>query len=133
MSPTNFCPGMVAVKSRLTRSGMSARLAACWVVPSRERRGWQGTRSSSRIRSRTTSGWQRTPQRASWAWTRRYPYRPSLSVNALTITGLSRSRHCAVPDAGRRSPTCRVTSSETPGSCLAALRRCLSVHIDSDG
>lgn|SRR5512135_2579641 len=36
MSPTSFCPGAVAVKSRLIRSGMSARLAACLVVPLRE-------------------------------------------------------------------------------------------------
>jgi len=50
MSPTIFVPGTVAVKSRRTRSGIGGWSASYAVRDRRNGRGWQATRSSSRMR-----------------------------------------------------------------------------------
>ena len=72
MSPTIFCPGTSELKSRFTRSGIGP--ACPWtVVAARQGRGWQGTRPSSRISLRTSSGPAAMPERASCAAIRRYP------------------------------------------------------------
>ncbi len=66
-------------------------MACSWPSPSvrlnRHGLGWQGTRPSSRITERTSSGPAGTPQAARSAWTRRYPYVPSESSNDFRAAG----------------------------------------------
>jgi hypothetical protein len=73
MSPTIFWPGAPAVKSRATRSGMWCSWPSPSVRLTRQGRGWQGSRPSSRISDRTSSGPAGTPHATRSACTRRYP------------------------------------------------------------
>src|SRR5690348_5756251 len=100
ISPTIFPPGSAAVKSRFTRSGIGPA-APCSVSERRHGRGWQGTRPSSRISRRTSSGLHSSPPRASAAWTRRYPYSPLFASNRALILIFGSSLLCAVADCGR--------------------------------
>ena len=100
MSPTIFCPGTWAEKSRLTRSGIGPA-CPCFVVHGRHGRGWQATRPSSRISLRTSSGPATVPCRASCAAMRRYPYVESESSNILLMISASLRRLSAVALSGR--------------------------------
>ena len=64
MSPTSLTPGASAVKSRATRSAVTAA-ASSGVVVARYGRGWQATSPCSRMIDRTTSTPASTPWRAS--------------------------------------------------------------------
>jgi hypothetical protein len=70
MSPTSLVPGADAVKSRRTRSGTSPASPAI-VVVGRHGLGWHGTRPSSRISARTSSGPAAISLRANTACTLR--------------------------------------------------------------
>ena len=72
MPPTHFIPGLLAVKSRLTRSGREPRSAAGTVVRT-FRRGCAATRPCSRMMERTVSRSTTTPLRHRAAVMRRYP------------------------------------------------------------
>jgi hypothetical protein len=63
--------------------------------------GWHGSRPSSRMRDRTSSGPHGTPQPARSAWTRGCPQVPSESSKDLIMNSLSSSRLSAVAEAGR--------------------------------
>jgi hypothetical protein len=73
MSPTNFTPGRLAVKSRFTKSGINAAASASASVVIRNGRGWHGTKPSWRMIWRTSSGEHSVPASARSAWIRRYP------------------------------------------------------------
>ena len=63
ISPTHFTPGLLAVKSRRTRSGREPRSAAGTVVRT-FRRGCAASRPWERMMERTVSGLVSTPLRA---------------------------------------------------------------------
>jgi hypothetical protein len=100
MSPTILSTGFPAVKSRFTRSGIGPA-APCRVSDRRHGLGWHGTRPSSRMRRRTSSGLHSSPALASSAWTRRYPYSLLFASNNAFIFTFSSSRLLAVADFGR--------------------------------
>lgn len=56
MPPAGLVPGASALNWRPTKSGIDSPPEPAWVVRGRHARGWQGTRSSSCVRSRTSSG-----------------------------------------------------------------------------
>lgn len=72
MSPTSVQPGLVAVKSLRTRSGI-VPASELMVVRGPLARGWQATRPRSAMIERTVWGSAWRPARASAAWIRRYP------------------------------------------------------------
>ena len=79
-------------------------MSCSWPSPSvrltRQGRGWQGSRPSSRISDRTSSGPAGTPQATRSAWTRRYPYVSSESPNDFFTYSASIPRLFAVADSG---------------------------------
>ena len=100
MSPTIFAPGLSAVKSRLTRSGIGPA-APCSVSERRQGFGWQGTKPSSRMSFRTVSSSTDSPPRTKAACRRRYPYSPLFASNSALILIFSSSRRAAVSLCGR--------------------------------
>ena len=100
ISPTIFWPGASAAKSRATRSGMSCSWPSPSVRLTRQGRGWQGSRLSSRMTERTSSGPAGTPQATRSAWTRRYPYVSSESSNDFCTYSARIPRLFAVADSG---------------------------------
>ena len=91
MSPTIFSPGFPAEKSRLTRFGIGPA-APCSVSECRHGFGWQGSRPSSRMSWRTSSGHACSPPRAKAACMRRYPYSSLFASNSALILIFSSSR-----------------------------------------
>ena len=79
-------------------------MSCSWPSPSvrltRHGRGWQGSRPSSRISDRTSSGPAGTPQATRSAWTRRYPYVSSESSNDFFTYSARIPRLFAVADSG---------------------------------
>ena len=63
-------------------------------------RGWQGSRPSSRISDRTSSGPAGMPQATRSVWTRRYPYVSSESSNEFLTYKASIPRLFAAADSG---------------------------------
>ena len=79
-------------------------MSCSWPSPSvrltRHGRGWHGSRPSSRISDRTSSGPAGTPQATRSAWTRRYPYVSPESSNDFFTYSASIPRLFAVADSG---------------------------------
>ena len=79
-------------------------MACSWPSPSvrlnRHGRGWQGSRPSSRMTDRTSSGPAGTPQAARSAWTGRYPYVSPESPKDFCTYTASIPRLFAVADSG---------------------------------
>ena len=107
MSPTNFCPGASAVKSRPIRSGVAGSPSGSAIVVRLYARGWTATRYWRRINSATVFTQHGCPRSLSTRVIRRAPYVSWNSSN----TSITSTASCARRVGGVEPASARWTQS----------------------